>query len=76
MRIMGRTGSVHSFSSEANMAGKPKRDDKKKKPETRSEKKAETVQLSPEELRAISGGATSPPGGPKPSPLDERFKKR
>jgi hypothetical protein len=36
-----------------------------KKPETPTEKKAETVLLSSEELRAISGGATNPPIGPK-----------
>jgi hypothetical protein len=41
-------------------AKKPQRKAEKKPEKKKGEKKAETVLLSPEELRRISGGQTSP----------------
>ena len=51
---------------EPDMSSKPRETEKPKtKPQTKPEKKAETTILSPEELRAISGGAIQPPPPPK-----------
>jgi hypothetical protein len=53
------------------MTSKPRETDKPKgNPQTKPEKKTETTILSPEELRAISGGATAPTGPPQPGPND------
>jgi len=53
------------------MSGKSRNhvDPKKSQPEPTPEKKkeAETVQLSAEELKRISGGTLAPPGGVKPA---------
>jgi hypothetical protein len=45
------------------MTDKPKEKHESPKPDTKKEKTAETVNLSAEELRKISGGYGSPPGG-------------
>ena len=51
------------------MSAKPRETDKPTAtPQTKSAKKTETTILTPEELRAISGGATSPTGPPQTSP--------
>jgi len=47
---------------------RPETNKPKAKPKSQSEKKTETTILSPEELRAISGGAIQPPPPPVPGP--------
>ena len=57
------------FDLEPDMSSQPRETNKPKaKPQTEPEKKTETTILSPEELRAISGGATT--GNPPPTPKE------
>jgi hypothetical protein len=53
------------------MAAQPK-DPKKQESQPDKKKKAETVQLSAEELRKIAGGATT---GQGPTPTTRKFEK-
>jgi hypothetical protein len=58
---MDRSQTTNLFRTEPTMAAQPRDSDK---PKTKTEKGApETVLLTPEELRAISGGLTTPPTG-------------
>jgi hypothetical protein len=66
---MDRSQPTNLFRTEPTMADQPRDTGKPKtKPQTKAEEKApETVMLTPEELRAISGGATTLPPAPKPN---------
>jgi hypothetical protein len=60
------------FSKEFDMSDQPRETSKSKSDATK--KKNETVHLSADELRKISGGAASPPSSPAPNDLSKKIK--